>query len=149
MKRKRVDEKRSHALIVTFLSNIPTAWLINERLLSMLGNVSLGQVQNTKKRKLQQQQQQQKANSSNDKIRTTAWSFFCTTSVRWLGHKAHDCKYTNNLLLLFFKLYLYLLRWNTDEPVANNFTSCFFPDPKRYFTSGGTGSWTTSAAKSK
>lgn len=76
MKRKRVDEKRSHALIVTLLSNIPTAWLIKERLLSMLGNVSLGQVQNTKKRKLQQQQQQQKANSSNDKIRTTAWSFF-------------------------------------------------------------------------
>ena len=35
---------------------------------------------------------------------------FCTTSVQWLGHKAHDCKYTNNLLLLFFKLYLYLLR---------------------------------------
>ena len=49
MKQKRVDEKRSHALIVTFLSNIPTAWLIKERLLSMLGNVSLGQVQNTKK----------------------------------------------------------------------------------------------------
>ena len=49
MKQKRVDEKRSHALIVTLLSNLPTAWLIKKRLLSMLGNVSLGQVQNTKK----------------------------------------------------------------------------------------------------
>ena len=49
MKQKRVDEKRSHALIVTLLSNIPTAWSIKERLLSMLGNVSLGQVQKTKK----------------------------------------------------------------------------------------------------